>query len=237
MTEAQEQGWHGLFDIAVRITNGWTLVGGQMVHLHYAERGISPTRPTDDVDTVLDVRAHPTMLQTFTSALSELGFRSAGASPDGHQHRWPRDRAQIDVLIPNNVGPRAAGPTGVTGGTTVEMPAGQQALDRTEWVDVEAGGRHGRLPRHNLLAALIAKAAASKITARGAQRHLDDCAVLLSMAGRRDLPFDHVSSREKGRLATLAADLRYSPTLLAIPGSADGRTRLERALGLEPDLP
>ncbi|MBO0901843.1 hypothetical protein J1G42_14760 [Cellulomonas sp. zg-ZUI222] len=27
---------------------GWVLVGGQMVHLHCAERGAAPQRPTDD---------------------------------------------------------------------------------------------------------------------------------------------------------------------------------------------
>src|SRR5437879_1020136 len=115
------------------------------------------------------------------------------------------------------------------------MPGGQQALDRTEWVAVDVAGRAGLLPRPTLLGALVAKAAASKITTRGAQRHLDDCAVLLSIAGRRDLMFDGVSRRDKGRLATLAHDLRDSRTLLAVQDAADGLERLDRALH-RPDL-
>lgn len=230
MTDAQEQGWHGLLDIAQVVTAGWTLVGGQMVHLHCAERGASPIRPTNDVDTVLDIRTHPTMLETFTSVLHGLGFRTAGASPEGHQHRWLRDQAQIDVLIPRNVGPRAAARKGVTGGTTVQMPAGQQALDRTEWVDVQVAERSGRLPRPSLLGALIGKAAAHRLPGRGAQRHLDDCAVLLSLAGRKDLLGDTLGRRDKARLATLAAVLHDSPSLHTISGAADGLERLNRAL-------
>jgi hypothetical protein len=152
------------------------------------------------------------MLQTFTSTLQKVGFSSAGASRDGHQHRWLRDQAQVDVLIPSHVGQRAAGRIGVTGGTTVEMPGGQQALDRTEWVAVDVTGRTGLLPRPTLLGALVAKAAASKITTRGAQRHLDDCAVLLSIAGRKDLTFDDVSRRDKSRLATLPSFAAESAT-------------------------
>jgi hypothetical protein len=33
-----------------------------MVHLHCAEHGYDPPRPTDDVDTVIDVRADPGLL-------------------------------------------------------------------------------------------------------------------------------------------------------------------------------
>jgi hypothetical protein len=40
-------------------------------------------RPTNDADTVIDVRADPTMLATFTETLTDLGFRSAGISAEG----------------------------------------------------------------------------------------------------------------------------------------------------------
>ncbi len=74
-----------------------------MVHLHCIERGVAPTRPTDDVDAVLDVRAEPGALHSFTTALVELGFASTGESWEGHQHRWQRGEAQIDVLIPRHL--------------------------------------------------------------------------------------------------------------------------------------
>jgi hypothetical protein len=116
MTRGQGEAWSGLLDLSERHPSGWTLVGGQMVHLHCIERGIAPTRPTDDVDTVLDVRAEPGALHSFTTALVELGFASSGESWEGHQHRWQRGEAQIDVLIPRHLGERAAGRRGVSAG-------------------------------------------------------------------------------------------------------------------------
>ncbi|HMO10199.1 MAG TPA: hypothetical protein PKB06_01545, partial [Actinotalea sp.] len=78
MTPAQAEAWNGLLDVAERHPTGWTLVGGQLVQLHCIERGVAPARPTDDVDAVLDVRAEPDVLHTFTSALADVGFVSAG---------------------------------------------------------------------------------------------------------------------------------------------------------------
>src|SRR5699024_12393267 len=48
----------GLLDLSERISVGWTLVGGQLIHLHSVERGQAPVRPTTDLDTVLDIRGH-----------------------------------------------------------------------------------------------------------------------------------------------------------------------------------
>ena len=92
LTERQRQSWLGLLDVAADFPNGWCLVGGQMVHLYCQERGLSPSRPTNDGDVVLDVRAQPNVLRDFTQALAAVGFTSAGVSPEGHQHRWVRDR-------------------------------------------------------------------------------------------------------------------------------------------------
>ncbi|MCC2322621.1 hypothetical protein [Cellulomonas xiejunii] len=57
MTDAQTEGWSAILDLYERHPTGWTLVGGQMVHLHCAERGAAPPRPTDGLDALLDVRA------------------------------------------------------------------------------------------------------------------------------------------------------------------------------------
>ena len=70
----QEQSWLGLLEVSALMPTGWCLVGGQMVHLHCYERGSNPQRPTDDVDTALDVRGEPNALMKFTSALSQIGF-------------------------------------------------------------------------------------------------------------------------------------------------------------------
>ena len=146
-----------------------------MVHLLCAERGVTPNRPTDDGDAVLDVRARPAILNEFTSVLRTLGFVSAGESMEGHQHRWLNDEAKIDVLIPRHVGERAARRRGASGGTTLETPGAQQALDRAELIEVSVQGHGGRIPRPNMAGALVIKAAAYANTRDSyRERHLTD---------------------------------------------------------------
>jgi hypothetical protein len=110
MPPEQAASWLGLLDRHERLAEGWTLIGGQLVHLHCAERGQFPVRPTNDADTVIDVRADPTMLATFTKTLTDLGFESAGISAEGLQHRWIRGEASIDVLLPDGIGERQSAP-------------------------------------------------------------------------------------------------------------------------------
>lgn len=236
MTPAQAEAWNGLLDVAERHPTGWTLVGGQMVQLHYIERGVAPARPTDDVDAVLDVRAEPDVLRTFTSALADVGFVSAGESWQGHQHRWRRGAGEIDVLIPRHLGEKAAGRRGASGGTTIETPGAQQALDRTEAVEVAFGGRTGVIRRPNLLGALVAKAAArSVVLDRARTRHLVDFALLTTLlrpsdrvdqAGRRDREYFEAT------LTALAADTRV---WAGVDGAAAGIARLRLALAPPPD--
>ncbi|CAM3152731.1 hypothetical protein NODU109028_00210 [Nocardioides dubius] len=107
--------------------HGWTLVGGQLVHLHCAERGASPTRPTNDIDAVINIRADVDLLARFTGALKRLGF-TADTTGEGVQHRWRLDEAQIDVLIPEGVGERSAARLGVNGAPTISAPGTTQAL-------------------------------------------------------------------------------------------------------------
>jgi hypothetical protein len=46
MPPEQTASWLGLLDLHERLAEGWTLIGGQLVHLHCAERGQFPVRPT-----------------------------------------------------------------------------------------------------------------------------------------------------------------------------------------------
>ena len=142
MSAAQERACRALFEPRTFLC----LVRGQMVHLYCAERGFTPNRPTEDADTVLDVRARPDILGRFTRALIEMGWTSAGESLESHQHRWLKDRSQIDVFIPTNAGQTAAGRRGATRGTTLETRGGQQAVDRAELVIVEVADEVGQVP-------------------------------------------------------------------------------------------
>lgn len=93
----QRQAWLGLLEVSRVLPQGWCIVGGQMVHLICLERGFTANRPTDDGDVALDVRARPTILHEFTEVLTSFGFVAKGTSPEGHQQRWVKDEASIDV--------------------------------------------------------------------------------------------------------------------------------------------
>jgi hypothetical protein len=158
MPPEQTASWLGVLDLYDHLGKGWTLIGGQLVHLYCAERGQFPVRPTNDVDTVIDVRADPNMLRTFTSALTGIGFKSAGISAEGRQHRWVRGQASIDVLLPDGVGQRASERQGVTGSPTLPTAGGTLALQRSEVVAVTVGGREGSVWRPNLVGAVAVRA-------------------------------------------------------------------------------
>lgn len=232
MTVAQERSWHALLDLHARHPSGWTLVGGQMVHLHCAERGGSPARPTDDVDTVLDVRAEPYALLEITSTLRDLEFAPAGTTWNGHQHRWIRaDDAVIDLLIPRHLGERAARRTGATGGTTLETPGAQQALDRTDDVDVLVGERTGTVRRPRLLGALVAKAAAHTVSLDTRRdRHVTDFAVLATLV-RPDDAVHTATARDRQYLQRMLTVTAADPRpWAAVGGAAEGLERLKLAL-------
>lgn len=234
MRDAQRAGWLALFDVHDAHPTGWTLVGGQMVHLWCAERGTSPARPTDDLDAVLDVRGepgNPGVLMTFTSVLSRLGFAPAGTSPNGHQHRWVRDEAQIDILIPRGVGERAARRKGAGGGTTLETPGAQQALDRTQDVHVRVGDRTGTVRRPDLLGALVAKAAAHTVTLdRTRRRHLTDFLVLCTLVEHGD-QIEDATKRDRDYLHRMLRSIAHDRrAVLSIEGADDGVHTLRLAL-------
>jgi hypothetical protein len=229
MVPAQEAGWIALIEIASLMPTGWTLVGGQMVHLHCIERGQTPMRATIDLDAILDVRLRPHVLHDFTEVLAQLGFRSAGVSPWGHQHRWMRGVAQIDVLIPRHLGERASARQGVGGGTTVAAPGAQQALDRTERIEVEVAGRVGVVPRPNLVGALVAKAATIAIPVDpGRGRHVSDFALLASLLRVADLQGQDLAPRDIRHLRAMIP--RVTEEGVDVQGAERGIAMLNAAI-------
>lgn len=231
MSAAQAASWTALMDVQQMVPSGWTLLGGQLVHLHCAERGATPERPTDDVDAVLDVRTVPTMLDTFTRALAELGFEP-DTSGDGLQHRWRLGQAQIDVLLPDGVGERAAARRGAKGAPTLETPGGSQALTRTEPVTVQVEGRVGIALRPTLVGALVIKAAAhTSVGDAGKGRHRRDFIVLAGLLSRRDIPSAMLRAKERHCLRSMVAACRADEQAMEIAYAKDNLARLVTALG------
>jgi hypothetical protein len=237
LAEGQRQSWLGLLEVARVHPDGWCLVGGQMVYLLCRERSFAPVRLTNDSDLALDGRAHPNVLHDFTAALVSVGFVPAGESPEGHQHRWVRDLASIDLLIPQDVGGAAASRRGVSGGTTLQTPGAQQAITRSEPVAVQVGGTGGTVRRPNMLGALVAKAVAYSVwNDQARHRHLSDFAVLAAMARRADRLAEQMNARDRRYLAPALLALSQSRPLWAgIEGADRAVEALQRLIASAPD--
>lgn len=231
MPPQQTAPWLGLLDLHERLALGWTLIGGQLVHLHCAERGQFPVRPTNDADMVIDVRADPAMLTTFTGVLTDLGFTSAGTSAEGLQHRWLRGDASLDVLLPDGIGERASLRPGVTGSPTLPTAGGTQALQRSETVAVTVAGRDGSVRRPNLVGALVGKAAAlSNAGDPGIGRHRRDFVILAGLLTARDFRREELAKKDRKRLRAMVAAVRQDRTLLLeLPDAGPSMDRLVMA--------
>jgi hypothetical protein len=215
---AQAEAWHALFDLYERLPTDWALVGGQMVQSLCWEREATSNRPTVDADVGLDVRARPNMLMTFTRALHDLGFRADGQSFEGHQHRWIRGAAQIDVLIPRFLGETAESRRGATGGTTIAAPGTQGALWRSVPIGISVDGREGIVPRPTLQGALLSKAAAVEIVGDDDARHLVDIATLGALITRRDGVAEGITETERRRILAATSLLARDPRLIRVAG-------------------
>lgn len=235
MPPEQTASWLGLLDLYERLQDGWTLIGGQLVHLHCAERGQFPPRPTNDVDTVIDVRADPQMLANFTKTLTGIGFESAGISAEGIQHRWVRGAASLDVLLPDGIGERASLRHGVTGSPTLPTAGGTQALQRSETIEVSIDGRVGFVRRPNLVGALVGKAAAlTNAGDAGRGRHRRDFAVLAGLLTARDLRSETLTKKDRQRLTVMVKAVRADRALLLdIPRADSSVERLVVAANLQ----
>jgi hypothetical protein len=80
-----------------------------MVMLHALQAGREPGRVSQDLDAVIDTRIRPPGLPglpAFLATLANLGFKSAGVSPDEVAHRFERGSVHIDVLGPDGLGGR-----------------------------------------------------------------------------------------------------------------------------------
>ena len=214
---AETIAWSALMDLSEFRRQGWTLVGGQMVHLLAWEHGEESPRVTTDADVVLDVRAYQSALRDVTQNLIESGFAEDGVSPDGIGHRYVHREtvdAKIDVLVPEGV--RAERYTTVTGARTIAAAGSVQALERSMRRKIEVGDRQGSVIRPDVHAALVGKAAAYQAESGTsiAERHLRDFAYLVSLFAR------HYSAREL--LSRLIGKIPEVSGQATVPGGACG---------------
>jgi hypothetical protein len=174
--------WARLIDLAEAQPDGWTLVGAQMVALHAYEHGRQPPRGSTDADVLANVRAVADATARISDWLVEQGFHLDGVSVEGIGHRFvdAEGKVRLDVLAPEGLGRSRVRLTTVPPAHTVCVPGGTQALHRSELVDVRLGERVGRLPRPDLLGAILVKARAVEVDDAPAAQ-LGDVAFLLTL--------------------------------------------------------
>jgi hypothetical protein len=203
----QQESWRAFIELTPRLGDHCLLVGGQMVFLLEVERGSLDTRPTDDVDIVVDLRVEPAGLARVHQTLIDAGFGQVLPSADGIAHRYTRAGATIDVLAPDRLGSRARLALG--GGRTIEAPGGSQALVRSSVVKVElTDGSTARVRRPTVVGALLGKVAAvTQIVAQtSAERakHVRDVDSLARLLGPTDREQARLTRKERSVLERMA---------------------------------
>ena len=174
--------WARLLELAAVHPAGWTLVGAQMVALHAYERGKPPPRGSTDADVLANVRTVADATARISDWLVAQRFHLDGVSVEGIGHRFidANGNVMIDVLAPDGLDQHRARLVTVPPARTVCVPGGTQALQRTELVDVSLGKIHGRLPRPDLLGAILIKARAVEVDDTP-EAQLGDVAFLLTL--------------------------------------------------------
>jgi predicted nucleotidyltransferase len=215
--------WSELGRLASRVLpKGWTLVGGLMVQLHAFEAGASGVRATTDIDILGNARVR-TDFEKIARALSDDGFKLDPPSPvDRISHRWRRGGLVVDLLAPDGL---RENPPVVGGLSTVQIPGGTQALERTETIEVEIGDALVKLSRPTLLGAVLIKA-------RAIMEHADpdaqraDLVLLLSLVDDPSQTAAELKGKERNWLRDCKTLLGLDdPVLMA----AFPRTQVQRA--------
>lgn len=133
--------------------------------------------------------------------------------------------AILDVMIPTGLGERALGRKGSKGGTALETPGAQKALNRTRPIEFTWDGLAGGLaPLPSMLGALVAKARAYEVDRKsGRERHLEDFLALASITRPRDLLRD----ADKCELKTLSSGIGNARNLVRSRGDDAGMDALD----------
>ena len=230
----QGDAWDVLLDLSPTLGQDWTVIGGQMVMLHQAERQPnqmpSVVRLSHDIDVVVNIRAGPTPATIIDTALRDSGFAQM-PSDIGHRYVRDSDGVVFDVLAPDNLGKNSPR---LGKGRTIGTPGGTQALKRTSWIIAIRGPRKAMIPRPNIIGALLIKVAAATgpASARGSERHYEDIAILAALL--RDDDFQTASlTRNERRLIRRAVEL-MTPKIGILHGEGAVK-RLRLLSGNSPD--
>lgn len=128
--------WPLVLELAAATPRGsWVLVGGLMVHLHALRAGVEATRPTSDVDVLLDIRSNT--VRDVAGPLTSLGFSARDPSRGVPLHRFVRnERDIVDVMVARDVRTRTRWQLR----PLLRSPGAAQALMRRDVYRLNSGG-------------------------------------------------------------------------------------------------
>jgi hypothetical protein len=180
-----------------------------MVWLFALEHGVEPIRVTEDVDVAVDIRAAQTAIRRLCAWLESRRFNLEGINTDGIGHRYVSSiyegpgKVVFDVLAPDNVGEHADLTTSPPA-RTVSAPGTRTALDSAQPVEILFGRQRGHVLRPSLLAAILVKAAATRITGReNPERDWLDVAFLLTLVPDPVATAAELNNRQRDRLRAI----------------------------------
>jgi hypothetical protein len=185
--------WCDLVELAAAYPDTWTIIGAHMVALYAWEAGIT-TRPSDDVDVLVNVRLATNGTEEVSQFLRQRNY-VLEITDARLAHFFRRGAAQVDILAPDGLSKRANTRT-LRPLRTVMVPGGTQALNRSSRVQVRSRDVEGELPRPNLLGAILVKVRAISVDdVPNAQRA--DVALLLRLVEDPDELARDLSGTEK----------------------------------------
>jgi len=189
--------WPLAFEVAASTPPGsWALVGGLMVHVHALRAGIEATRPTNDIDLLLNIGANS--VSHVAGPLTRLGFVAVDPSPGNPIHRFTRGEEDVvDVMVARDVRARTRWQLR----PLLRSPGAAQALQRRDTYTLSSTARSATVEVPDELGAIIAKAAAYAVDSRNPGRHLEDPAVLAAAAGNpRTLALGTLTRKDRQHL-------------------------------------
>ncbi len=218
--------WEALINLCQRRPKGWTLIGAQMVTLHAIEHRYPPLRTSRDLDVLADVRVMSNATALVSKTLLEDGFELIEPSLSGIAHKFVRGDAIIDVLAPDGLGPNTDVFTSPPL-RTVSVPGGSQALKRSNKVEVELKGCKAKVPRPDLLGAILLKARAIVVDDEPDAQKLDLAFLCCMVEDPRDLA-QQLTAKERGWLKRQKDKLLDSEApWFGLPNSDNGKMALE----------
>lgn len=207
-----------------------------MVQLHAINAGLTPPRPTTDVDMVLHIETDRITWLSAKAALRASGFTLRQSNNrKSPEHRFERADDIVDVLIADHVAPTALRMR-ASSHNLMPIPGGTSALRKTvNCRIIPDSGDPIVLSVPNVLGALTLKGGAFLEDSRDRGRHLEDAVVLLATVDDVDEVVEDSGSwtqSDAKRIRVLRQNLPAKHDAWGILRDARTRRRAQRALDI-----